>query len=223
MEDGLSDDQRQQMLQILTTEYSALQAGHTSTIMETNARTTVFLGVVSSTLVALVFVGQLSKLGTAFFAFAMVLLPTIFFLGLVTYQRSLQLIVEEYIYAEGMSRIRHFYCEMFPQTERYFVGPTHDEFSATLTPTAFGGPVRLGVQSLLTVPSAIALVNSVIVGSFAGLLVRAVGVEVFAFSMGVGIAVFFVSVMMHRRDQLARLNQIDQRLPTLFPKENSSS
>jgi hypothetical protein len=29
----------------------------------------------------------------------------------VTFQRSLQLIVEEYIYAEGKSRIRHFYVE----------------------------------------------------------------------------------------------------------------
>jgi hypothetical protein len=223
MEDGLSDDQRQQLLQILTAEYSALQAGHSAIIMETNARTTVFLGVVSSTLVALVFVGQLSKLGTAFFVFALVLLPTMFFLGLVTFQRSLQLIVEEYIYAEGRSRIRHFYVEMMPQAERYFVGTLHDDFSTTLAPTTFGGPVGLGRQSLLTVPGAIAVINSVIVGSFAGLLVRAVGVEVLALSMGVGIAVFFVSVMIHRRSVIARLNQIDQRLPTLFPKEDSSS
>jgi hypothetical protein len=142
---------------------------------------------------------------------------------LVTYQRSLQLIVEESIYAEGKIRIRHFYVEMIPQAERYFVGPTHDQFSATVAPTTFGEPIGIGRQSLLTVPGAIVVINSVIVGSLAGLLVRAVGVEVLALSMGVGIAVFFVSVLIHRRSVIARLNQIDERLPTLFPKEDSSS
>jgi hypothetical protein len=107
---------------------------------------------------------------------------------------------------------------MMPQAERYFVGPIHDDFSTTVAPAAFGGPVGLGRQSLLTMPGAIAVINSVIVGSLASLVVRAVGVEVLALSMGVGIAVFFVSVLIHWRSVIARLNQIDQQLPTLFPK-----
>jgi hypothetical protein len=219
MEDQLSDDQRQKMLQFMATEHSVLQAGRSATIFETGGRTAVFLGTVSSTLIALAFVGQISRLGTAFFAFALVLLPTLFFLGLVTFERAMQLGVEDYIYAVGMSRIRHFYVEMVPQAEKYFVGSIHDDFATTMAPTVFGMPVTLAWQSLLTVPGAIAMVNSSIAGSFAGLLVGAFIVESLALSVGVGIAVFVVSGFLQRRYQLAKWTQIEQRLPTLFPSE----
>ena len=221
MEDQLSEEQRQKMLQFMATEHSVLQAARSATIFETGGRTAVFLGTVSSTVVALAFVGQLSRLGTAFFAFALVLLPTLFFLGLVTFERAMQLGVEDYIYAVDMSRIRHFYVEMVPQAERYFVGSIHDDFSTTMAPTVFGLPVGLGWQSWLTVPGAIGMVNSVIAGSFAGLLVGAFMVESLALSVGVGIAVFVVSVLLQRRHQIARWRQIERRLPTLFPSEST--
>jgi hypothetical protein len=222
MEDQLSDEQREKMLQFMSTEHSVLQAGRSATIFETGGRTAVFLGTVSSALIALAFIGQVSRLGTAFFAFALVLLPTLFFLGLVTFERAMQLGVEDYIYAVGMSRIRHFYVEMVPQAERYFVGSIHDDFSTTLAPTVFGRPVGLAWQSFLTVPGAIAMVNSAIVGAFAGLLVPAFIVESLALSVGVGIAVFVVSGFLQRRHQIARWRQIEQRLPTLFPSERTS-
>jgi uncharacterized membrane protein YgaE (UPF0421/DUF939 family) len=91
-----------------------------------------------------------------------------------------------------------------------------------MAPTVFGMPVGLGWQSFLTVPGAIAMVNSVIAGSFSGLVVRAIGVEMLAISVGVGIAVFVVSVLLHRRYQIAKWRQIEQRLPTLFPSEQTS-
>jgi len=222
MEDRLSDEQRQKMFHFMTTEHSALQAGRSATIFETGGRTAVFLGTVSSTLIALAFVGQISRLGTAFFAFALVLLPTLFFLGLVTFERTMQLGIEDYIYAAGISRIRHFYVEMVPEAEKYFVGSIHDDFASTMAPTVFGMPAGLTWwQSFLTVPGAIATVNGVIVGSFAGLLVRAVGVESLALSVGVGIAVFGVSVLLQRRHQVARWHQIEHRLPTHFPSEST--
>jgi hypothetical protein len=221
MEDNLSEDQRQKMLQFMATEHSVLQAGRSATIFETGGRTAVFLGTVSSTLIALAFVGQISGLGTAFFAFALVLLPTLFFLGLATFERAMQLGIEDYIYAVGMSRIRHFYVETVPQAEKYFVGSIHDDFATTMAPTVFGRPIAPGWQSLLTVPGAIAMVNSVIVGAFAGLLVGALIVESLAPSVGVGIAAFVVSGLLQRRHQIARWDQIVRRLPTLFPSEQT--
>jgi hypothetical protein len=215
----LSDEQLGRMLQFMATEHSVLQAGRSATIFETGGRTAVFLGTVSSTLIALAFVGQISGLGTAFFAFALVLLPTLFFLGLVTFERTLQLQVEDYIYAVGMSRIRHLYVQTVPQAEKYFVGSIHDDFATTMAPTVYGTPVTLAWQSFLTVPGAIATVNGVIVGSFAGLLVGAFIVESLALCVGVGITAFVVSVLLQRRHQIARWQQIEQRLPTLFPRE----
>ncbi len=171
----------------MTTEHSVLQTGRSATIFETGGRTAVFLGTVSSALVALAFIGQVSRLGTAFFAFLLVLLPTLFFLGLITFERTLVLGIEDYIYAAGMSRIRHFYVEMVPQAEKYFVGSIHNDFASTMAPTVFGRPGGLSLwQSFLTVPGAIGMVNGVIVGSFAGVLVQTVVVESLPLSAGVG-------------------------------------
>jgi tRNA A37 threonylcarbamoyladenosine modification protein TsaB len=136
-----------------------------------------------------------------------VLLPTLFFLGLVTFERALELGIEDYIYAAGVSRIRHFYVEVVPQAEKYFVGPILDDFASTMAPT---------------VPGAIAVVNGVILGSFTGLLVEAVVAESLALAVGVGVTVFLVSVFLQRRHQVARWQQIEQRLPVLFPSERSS-
>ena len=213
-QDQLSDDHRQKLLQFMTTEHSALQAGRSATIFETGARAAAFLGTVSSALVALAFVGQVSRLGTAFFAFALVLLPTLFFVGLATFERALESSMEDTIYARGISRIRHFYVEMVPQAERYLVGSIHDDLATTMAPT------RGGEAEEATAPARGRL-NSVIVGSFVGLLIRAVVVDSLALSVGVGIVVFLVSVFLHQRHQLARLHQTEQRLPALFPSERT--
>jgi hypothetical protein len=109
--------------------------------------------------------------------------------------------------------------ETVPQAERYFVASVHDDFATTMAPTVFGIPVTLRWQSLLTVPGAIAMVNGVIAGSFAGLLVRAFIGESLVLSAGVGIVAFVVIVFLLRRHQIARWYQIEQRLPTLFPRE----
>ena len=227
----LSDDQRQKLLQFMTTEHSALQAGRSATIFETGARTAAFLGTVSSALVALAFVGQISGLGTAFFAFALVLLPTLFFVGLATFERALESSIEDTIYARGISRIRHLYVEIVPQAERYFVGSIHDDLATTMasvrgqtegaTAPARGRLSSVIVGSFLTMAGAIAVVNSVIVGSFVGLLIRAVVVNSLALSVGVGIVVFLVSVFLHQRHGLARWHQTEQRLPVLFPSERT--
>lgn len=53
-----------QLVAIMTTEHYNLQTGRSMTIAEANGRSSLFVGAVSSGLVALAFVGQLSHLGT---------------------------------------------------------------------------------------------------------------------------------------------------------------
>ena len=225
-QDQLSDDQRQKMLQFMATEHSALQAGRSATIFETGARTAAFLGTVSSALVALAFVGQVSRLGTAFFAFALVLLPTLFFMGLATFERALESSIEDTIYARGISRIRHLYVEMVPQAERYFVGSIHDDLATTMASTRGGyyeeATAHPWWQTFITTAGAMAVVNSVIAGSFVGLLVRAVVVESLPLSAVAGIVVFLVIVLLHQRHQAARWQQTQQELPVLFPSQRTS-
>ena len=72
------------------------------------------MGSVSSAVVALAFIAQVSGMGEAFFLFGLVLFPSLFFLGTVTFDRVLQIALEDWIYACEINRIRHYYVELAP-------------------------------------------------------------------------------------------------------------
>jgi hypothetical protein len=103
-----------QLVSIMTTEHYNLQSGRAMTVSEANGRASLFVGAVSSGLIALVLVAQLSHLGTAFFVFSLVVLPTLFFMGLITFGRVMQSSLADVTYARGINRIRHLYLEYAP-------------------------------------------------------------------------------------------------------------
>src|SRR6516162_1622332 len=103
-----------QLVTIIATEHYNLQTGRSMTISEANGRSSLFVGAVSSGLIALVFVGQLSHLGTTFYAFSLVVIPTLLFMGLITFERVLQSGSADFMYAIGINRIRHLYLEYAP-------------------------------------------------------------------------------------------------------------
>src|SRR5947199_5844234 len=122
-----------QLVSIITTEHYNLQTGRSMTISETNGRASLFVGAVSSGLIALTFVGQISHLGTAFFIFSLVVIPTLVFMGLITFERVLQSGSTDIIYARGVNRIRHLYLEYAPQLQSYFILSAHDDRGETMS------------------------------------------------------------------------------------------
>jgi hypothetical protein len=70
-----------------TTEHFNLQTARAATISEANGRASIYLAAVSSNLIALAFIGHMSRLGAAFYAFSLLLLPVLAFVGVVTFQR----------------------------------------------------------------------------------------------------------------------------------------
>ena len=68
-----------------TTEHFNLETARASTIAEANGRAVGFFAVLSSTLIALGFIGQMSEVGTEFYAFALVLLPAVALVGVMTF------------------------------------------------------------------------------------------------------------------------------------------
>src|SRR5258708_7712036 len=157
-----------QLVAIMTTEHYTLQTGRSMTIAETNGRASLFVGAVSSGLVALALVGQLSRLGTAFFVFSLVVLPTLFFMGVITFERVLESGSDDLIYARGINRIRHLYLEYAPQMQPYFILATHDESSLPIE--HLGTRHRARWQVFLSMGGMVAMINSVLAGSFVGLL-----------------------------------------------------
>src|SRR5438477_13146114 len=87
-------DSRSSAVNFVTTEHFALQSARAATIAESTGRATMFLTSVSGGLIALGLVATATRVGTAFYAFGLVLLPTLTFLGLVTFARSLQTALE---------------------------------------------------------------------------------------------------------------------------------
>jgi hypothetical protein len=175
VEDSRAGADRQHILQFMTTEHFTLQTARAVINAEISARLQQYLSTVSSVIIALALVAQLSELGVAFRAFALVLLPVAYFLGVVTHGRLLQAEVEWLTYGQGISRIRHWYLEVAPEMERYFVLPATDDPRTGLAAVGIGARTwRWSRGQWVSAPAMIVVINSVLAGAFAGLLWRSV-------------------------------------------------
>ena len=114
-------ERRRQLLQALTTEHFTLQTARSATIADSNGRSALYLSTVSSAVVALAFIGQVDRLGHAFFLFALALVPALVFLGVLTYLRLIQTAIEDLFYARAINRIRRHYVDLDPEASRWFV------------------------------------------------------------------------------------------------------
>ncbi len=104
-----------QLVTMMTTEHYTLQSAQAQEVADINGRNTLFIGAVSSTLIALAFIRQISHLGAAFSVLSLVLFPSLFFVGLITFEWFLQATNTIIIYGRGNNRIRHLYLEYAPQ------------------------------------------------------------------------------------------------------------
>ena len=174
-----------------TTEHFNLQAARALTVSEANGRASIYLAALSGNLIGLAFVGQMSRLGAAFHAFALILLPVLPFLG------------GRDIPASG------------PVLDRGHRIRTSDRAPAQLLPAGLAGaravPSRcLGntlrcaarTQRMATDPYGrreVAVVNSVVVAACAGLVLEAAGVHSVAIPVAVGAVVGAAAFTLHER------------------------
>jgi hypothetical protein len=78
-----------------------------------------FLAAVSGGLVALGLVATASSLGAAFYGFGLVLLPTLAFVGFVSFERALQSSIEDTEYARRIALLRGYYFGHAPEITPY--------------------------------------------------------------------------------------------------------
>jgi hypothetical protein len=125
-----ASQERQDVAQALTAEYSVLMSALAGVWSASLVRTTVFLGVLSAAGVALGFAAQAGVERTDFIGLAVVGLLVVLFLGVATFVRLVQLQREAVVYITGQNRIRHFFAERTPTIRPYYVLPTHDDSAA---------------------------------------------------------------------------------------------
>ena len=148
----------------MTTEHFTLQGARTAAITESTSRATIFIGSVSAGLVALGLIATATRIGTAFYAFGLILLSTLSFIGFVTLDRVLQSGIEELHYAERITRLRTYYFDFAPELTHYLASVPPSRRLAILG-------LRSGYwPAFRTTAGMIGVVTAVLTGSAAGLL-----------------------------------------------------
>lgn len=188
-------DPRPAAVTFVTTEHFTLQGARSSTIAEATGRATMFLGAVSGGLVALGLVATTSNGGAAFYAFGLILLPTLAFVGLVTFDRALQSGIEDFGYAQRIAQLRGYYFLHAPELVGYLLSVPPAE--------------RLWVQGMhggrwqrfLTVAGMVGVITAVLAGSAAGLLATIATDHSLVAALGVGavVAAAALAWLMHQQ------------------------
>src|SRR5215208_3700428 len=192
----MAEPDRQALLTMLTTEHFTLQGSRATTVSESSSRAALYMGSVSSTLIALGFLAQVSDIGDAFDVFALVVLPTLFALGIFTFVRTVESSVEDVLYGRAINRIRAYYLEMAGPEARWFVMSGHDD--------ALGVLANMGIQPsrwqlYFTVSNMVATVNSVVGGSAVALAIGRLLDAPLGVAAAAGALAAAASFALHRR------------------------
>ena len=201
-------------LQILTTEHWSLLASRQLGYTEAMSRASIFIAALSGAVVALALVAQAADFGDGFVAFALVLLPVVFFLGIATIARLSQVNREEAVWVQGLNRLRHAYLELAPELEPYFVTSRYDDDAGVLRSSIATPRVQTPLQGFIAIPGVVAVLDSVVAGATVGIAALALelgtgvaiaaGAVTVAAALAVSLAFFRRIIAAHRRDMIVR-------------------
>jgi hypothetical protein len=185
-------DTNPQALQILTTEHWSLLSSRSLGYTEAMSRAALFIAALSGAVVALALVAQATDFGDGFVAFALVLLPVVFFVGVVTIVRLGQINYEDALWVQGLNRLRHAYLELAPELEQYFVTSRYDDVAGVLA-SSVRSKARSPFQAVVAAPGLVAVLDSVVAGATVG--IAALGLDLgTGAAIGLGAALFLVAL-----------------------------
>ena len=156
-------------VQILATEHWSLLATRSMTWNELFTRASMFITVLSASIVSLALVAQATDFDDTFQAFAVLVLSVTLVLGIGTYIRLGDAMTEDVWLVMGMNRLRHGYLDLAPDLAPYFLTGGNDDMAGimqTRGPRPHMGPSRI----LSSTPTIVAITNAVLVGVIGALL-----------------------------------------------------
>jgi hypothetical protein len=213
----MSDDQR--LLTALTTEHFTLQGARSQTVMESSARASLYVLSVSSSLIALGFISQVSDVGDLFNTFALTVLPTLYVLGVVTFVRLSECGIEDWRYGLAINRIRGYYQETAGDRADLFLLSAHDDPAGVNTNLGLG---REGHAPIFIFSSAIAVINGVIGGAAVALGLGALADVSLGVATLIGGVVAIASIVGWIRYSEARFRERTGEIRPLFPSPGPS-
>jgi hypothetical protein len=208
-------------LQILATEHWSLLATRALTYNEALSRVTIFLAILSGTLIALALVAQADHFGAIFISIAIPLLAVVMFAGLTTISRLTTLNGDDYRWVIGMNRLRHAYLDLHPELEQYFTAGAHDDLPGALETLGIDVTAGRRLGSIFHVPQTLPGMLTVIVAAVAGAVVALVALAISAPPLAIGLAAaacFVLALLLMgtwNRRSIKRLSpSLEPRFPT---------
>jgi len=204
----------QQLLTALTTEHFTLQGARQQTMSESSARASVYVFSVSSVLVALGFIAQISEVGDLFNVFALTVLPTLYLLGVVTFIRLVECGAEDFLYGLAINRIRHHYKQVAGDQADLFLLSGHDDPAGVF---ANMGLRVEGRNPIFAFSSAVNVINGVVGGAAVAIALGAVFDASLGVAAAVGVVTAFISFIFWLRHSDRMLDQSAAETKPLFP------
>jgi hypothetical protein len=177
--------------QILATEHWSLLGTRSLIWNEAMSRATVFLTVLSASIIALALLADATGFGPQTTTLALVLLPVVLLLGIATFVRLVQINNEEFQLVLAMNRLRHAYLTLEPGLEPYFSTGHHDDEQGLVTTYMLDRPSRrwLLVHFVINTPTIVATVDAALAAAIAVLVLQAAGAATVAVVAG-GVVAF---------------------------------
>ena len=207
-------------LQILTTEHWSLLSTRSLSWNEAFNRATMFLSVLSGAVVALALVAQATAFGDGFVTFALLILPVVLFVGVVSFARLVAINHEDVGWVVGMNMLRHAYLEVAPELQDYFItGSNDDEAGVMATFGATPGPGSF-VHEFVTTPGMLAVINGVVAGILAGIVALQFG-WLTPVAVAIGVAMALITCALLVIHQYRGVVKPRGRRPARFPRDGS--
>jgi hypothetical protein len=160
---------------MLATEHWSLLAARSLIWNEAMSRATVFLTVLSASIIALALLADATGFGPHTTTLALALLPVVLLLGIATYVRLVQINTEEFQLVLAMNRLRRAYLTLEPALEPYFTTGHHDDERGLVTTYMLHRPttLRLWLHFLVNTPTIVATVDAALATAIMVLLAQA--------------------------------------------------
>ena len=203
---------------ILFTEHWSLLSSRSLIWNEAMSRSTVILSLLSATIVALALLADATSFGSQITTLALVLLPIVLLLGIVTHVRLVQINNEEVRTMLAMNRLRHAYLKIAPGVRPYFSTGFHDDERGLAASYLLSGSqgLRPWSQFLQAMATLVATVDAVLAASIVVMAMQAADASLVG-TIAAGVAAFMVAwfaLVFAQRHALAPLRHTTPRFPS---------
>ena len=204
---------------LLAAEHWSLLAARSLIWSEAQSRASVFLTLLSASIIALALVADATGFGAETTTLALALLPVVFLVGIAAYARLVQINAEEFRLVMAMNRLRRAYLTLEPGLERYLTTGHHDDQQGVFVTYMVDGPATrraLWVYFLVNTPSIVATVDAALATAMVVLGLQAAGASRPVSVAGgvVAFVVVWVALFWLQRQTLRPFRYQTPRFPT---------